>query len=120
MSPGRHDHEEHEKEEDLWEAEWIIEDVRDETEDKEDFEACEDNEPGEEQHSFVVSNSCTSQAITDERCCENAENAVSVHVDITDQELQIPISVLSGHHKGGCAPNHLYDGAHDEEHVKTH
>ena len=61
MSPGGHDQQHQEEEEDLGDIEGVVQHVRDEAEDQEDLEAHVDNQPGQQQHPLVISNSSTGQ-----------------------------------------------------------
>ena len=61
VSPGGHDQQHQEEEEDLGDIEGVVQHVRDEAEDQEDLEAHVDNQPGQQQHPLVISNSSTGQ-----------------------------------------------------------
>ena len=56
--------------------------------------------------------------VAHERKGEDGEDAVTMNVDITEKETEVPLTIITLD-KSWSVPDHLHNGADDEEHVKT-
>jgi len=119
VSPGGHDTEDQQQQEDLGQVEGAVENISNEGHDEDKLVAHEDNQPGQQQHPLVSCHADAGKAVAHERGAKECEEAVSVKIGKAGEELQVPSSVLVHDYHVGSQPDHLHHGAHQEEHVKA-
>jgi len=119
VSPGGHNAEDQQQQEDLGQVEGAVENITDEGHDEDQLVAHEDDQPGQQQHPLVSCHANAGQAVTHERDSKECEKTVSVKVGKAGEELQVPSAVLLHDNHVGGQPDHLHHGAHQEEHVEA-